>query len=36
MLWPKYIWLRWGFSVVAMAMMLLVVVLRGFGQTIVL
>ncbi|MBS0644062.1 MAG: DUF3429 domain-containing protein [Acetobacteraceae bacterium] len=36
MLAPRYVYLRWGFSVVACVMMLLVVVLRGFGQTIVL
>ena len=36
MLAPRYVYLRWGFSVVACIMMLMVVVLRGFGQTIVL
>ena len=32
---PRYVWLRWGFSVVAVAMMAMVLVLRGIGQTIV-
>lgn len=32
---PGYVWLRWGFSVVAIVMMVAVVVLRGVGQTIV-
>jgi len=36
MLAPRYVYLRWGFSVVACVMMLMVVVLRGFAQTIVL
>lgn len=36
MLMPRYVYLRWGFSVVAVVMMLMVIVLRGFGQTIVL
>jgi hypothetical protein len=31
----RYVWLRWAFSVVAMVMMVMVVVLRGVGQTIV-
>jgi hypothetical protein len=31
----RYVWLRWGFSVVAMVMMVMVLVLRGVGQTIV-
>ena len=30
-----YVWMRWGFSVVAMVMMVMVLVLRGVGQTIV-
>jgi hypothetical protein len=30
-----YVWLRWGVSAVALAMMVMVVVLRGIGQTIV-
>lgn len=30
----RYVWLRWGFSGVAMAMMGLVLVLKGIGQTI--
>ena len=36
LLTPRYVWLRWGFSIVAVVMMLMVVVLRGLGQTIVL
>jgi hypothetical protein len=32
---PRYVWLRWGFSLVAVAMMAMVLVLRGLGQTIV-
>ena len=31
-----YVWIRWGFSVVAVVMMVMVLVLRGLGQTIVL
>ena len=31
----RYVWMRWGFSVVAMVMMVMVLVLRGIGQTIV-
>jgi hypothetical protein len=31
----KYMWLRWTFSVVAVGAMLMVLVLRGIGQTIV-
>jgi hypothetical protein len=31
----RYVWMRWGFSVVAMVMMVMVLVLRGVGQTIV-
>ncbi len=31
----RYVWLRWGFSAVAAAMMLIVVIVRGLGQTIV-
>jgi heme exporter protein D len=30
-----YVWMRWGFSVVAVVMMGMVVILRGLGQTIV-
>jgi hypothetical protein len=30
-----YIWVRWGFSVVAVVMMAMVLILRGLGQTIV-
>jgi hypothetical protein len=30
-----YVWIRWGFSVVGIAMMIMVLVLRGIGQTIV-
>jgi heme exporter protein D len=30
-----YVWMRWGFSVVAVVMMVIVLVLRGVGQTIV-
>lgn len=29
-----YVWLRWGVSAVALAMMVMVVVLRGIGQTV--
>ena len=32
---PRYVWLRWGFSLVAVAMMAMVLILRGVGQTIV-
>jgi len=32
---PRYMWLRWIFSVVAIVMMVMVLVLRGVGQTIV-
>jgi hypothetical protein len=32
---PGYVWLRWGFSLVAVVMMAMVLVLRGLGQTIV-
>jgi hypothetical protein len=32
---PRYVWVRWGFSVVAVVMMALVLILRGIGQTIV-
>jgi len=31
----RYIWIRWGFSMVAVVMMAIVLVLRGIGQTIV-
>lgn len=31
----RYVWLRWAFSLVAVIMMLIVLVLRGLGQTIV-
>lgn len=30
-----YVWMRWGFSAVAVLMMAMVLVLRGIGQTIV-
>ena len=30
-----YVWIRWGFSLVAVVMMVMVLVLRGIGQTIV-
>jgi hypothetical protein len=30
-----YVWIRWGFSVVGIAMMIMVLALRGIGQTIV-
>ncbi len=33
---PRYVWIRWGFTFVAMVMMVMVLVLRGVGQTIVL
>ena len=32
---PRYVWVRWGFSVVAVVMMVMVLILRGLGQTIV-
>jgi hypothetical protein len=32
---PRYEWLRWGFTIVAVAMMTTVLVLRLFGQTLV-
>ena len=31
----RFVWLRWGFSAVAMVMMAMVIVLRSIGQTIV-
>jgi hypothetical protein len=31
----SYVWMRWGFSVVAVVMMVMVLLLRGIGQTIV-
>jgi hypothetical protein len=31
----RYVWMRWGFSIVAVVMMVIVLVLRGIGQTIV-
>jgi hypothetical protein len=31
----RYIWIRWGFSMVAVVMMAIVLILRGIGQTIV-
>ena len=31
---PRYIWLRWGFTVVAVAMMITVLTLHLLGQTI--
>jgi uncharacterized protein DUF3429 len=30
----NYVWMRWGFTVVALAMMIMVMVLRGVGHTI--
>jgi hypothetical protein len=33
---PRYLWLRWGFTVVATAMLITVLTLRLLGQTIVL
>ncbi len=33
---PSYLWLRWGFTVVAVAMLTTVLTLRLLGQTIVL
>jgi hypothetical protein len=35
MLPPRYLWLRWGFTVVAVAMLTTVLTLRLLGQTIV-
>jgi hypothetical protein len=32
---PRFAWLRWGFSGVAVIMMAMVLILRGIGQTIV-
>jgi Protein of unknown function (DUF3429) len=32
---PRYVWVRWGFAVVSMVMMVMVLILRGIGQTIV-
>ena len=34
MLPPRYLWLRWGYTVVAVAMMVTVLTLRLLGQTI--
>jgi hypothetical protein len=31
----RYVWVRWGFAVVSMVMMVMVLILRGIGQTIV-
>src|SRR5580698_1539106 len=31
---PRYVWVRWGFSLVAVIMMAMVLILRGLGQTI--
>jgi hypothetical protein len=31
----RYVWMRWAFSLVAVIMMVIVMVLRGLGQTIV-
>jgi hypothetical protein len=31
----RYVWVRWGFSLVAVIMMAMVLILRGLGQTIV-
>lgn len=36
MLPPRYLWLRWGFTIVAVAMLTTVLTLRLLGQTIVL
>ncbi|HVC58994.1 MAG TPA: DUF3429 domain-containing protein [Acetobacteraceae bacterium] len=33
---PRYLWLRWGFTIVAVAMLTTVLTLRLLGQTIVL
>ncbi len=30
-----YVWMRWGFSVIAVLLMAIVLILRGIGQTIV-
>ena len=30
-----YVWTRWGFSLIAVVMMVMVLILRGIGQTIV-
>lgn len=32
---PSYVWLRWGFTAVAVLMMLIVLILKGLGETIV-
>lgn len=32
---PRYVWMRWAYSFVAVVMMVMVIVLRGVGQTIV-
>jgi hypothetical protein len=32
---PRYLWLRWGFTLVAVAMMVTVLTLRLLGQTII-
>ena len=32
---PRYVWARWAFTFVAVVMMVMVLVLRGVGQTIV-
>jgi hypothetical protein len=31
----NYVWMRWGFTGIAMALMIMVLILRGVGQTIV-
>jgi hypothetical protein len=31
----RYVWMRWGFSFVAVVLMVMVLILRGIGQTIV-
>ncbi|HEY2131789.1 MAG TPA: DUF3429 domain-containing protein [Acetobacteraceae bacterium] len=31
---PGYVWMRWGYSIVAVVLMVIVLVLRGVGQTI--
>jgi hypothetical protein len=32
---PRYVWTRWGFTIVAVVLMVMVLILRGVGQTIV-
>jgi hypothetical protein len=31
----RYVWMRWGFSLVAVVLMVMVLIVRGIGQTIV-